>query len=399
MNFLKKFSLLFRKYQTQLILSALGIIFALFLLEISLRLFEKEGFGLSECTRTDRDFHHILIPNSDCRFKSEEWDVLNTINSQGLRDDEFSFEKGHKFRMLALGDSFLMGYGVAAQDSMTSVLEESLSASGYEVEIINSGVYSYSPMVEYLYLLKSGLKLNPDMVVQFFSATDFWEDRQRYSELAANNVHTSEQDLRNKIKDGVVEFESNEKNNNGSTVRKILKAIKSSVVDLKMIKIVLESFKKRDPIIQQDVSNHGNIDRDIAAILRGNKITDSDWEKLWDFPIFSLAMMQALLDSKNIQFMVVIIPEAVQVSEREWSGRSGLGFDSNFVDPRGDFQEELGKRLKNMNIEFVNLLPHFRQSKVFPLYFTKDGHFREAGHKLAAEILFEHFRRNDNLKK
>jgi len=35
------------------------------------------------------------------------------------------------------------------------------------------------------------------------------------------------------------------------------------------------------------------------------------------------------------------------------------------------------------------LLPDFKKSSIFPLYFDNDGHWRESGHKVATEIIYE----------
>jgi len=39
-----------------------------------------------------------------------------------------------------LGDSLVAGYGLAAQDGFTSVLEDELQAAGYDVVVVNAGV-------------------------------------------------------------------------------------------------------------------------------------------------------------------------------------------------------------------------------------------------------------------
>jgi hypothetical protein len=99
-------------------------------------------------------------------------------------------------------------------------------------------------------------------------------------------------------------------------------------------------------------------------------------------------LISDLLDRRGVDFLVVGIPGAVQVSDREWPNRTALGFEMHFEDPRGPFQNELRRLLAEMGIDFVDLLPGFRGSGIFPLYFSNDGHFRESGHKLAAEIVF-----------
>lgn len=378
MNFLKKFNLFVRTHQKQFLLMFLGIIFSFFLLELTLRLIDRESLDFSKCIKPNLEFHHATVPNSICHFKTSEWDVTNAFNSQGLRDEEFSSEKDGKYRILAVGDSFLMGYGVNIEDSMINIFERDLKTSGKNIDVINAGVNGYSPFIEYLYLMKKGLEYKPDMVILFFTMTDFWEDRQRFSDLATNNNATGAQ-LENMIKDGSAFFAGPQ-----------VVGLKSHLLgNLKIYSEFSKLMKKNDPVVQQDVIFQGNIDKDVGAIMRGDKIKDSDYELLWTLPINHMRLIADLLDQRDIRFVVVAIPEAIQVSENEWPGRVDLGFEKNFVDPRGDWQDELGKRLKALDVDFINLLPAFRESKNFPLYFSYDGHFREAGHKLASEIIFD----------
>lgn len=92
--------------------------------------------------------------------------------------------------------------------------------------------------------------------------------------------------------------------------------------------------------------------------------------------------------------MVVAIPDAMHVSDREWPGRKALGFENHLVDNRPPFGNELARRLGRLGIPVLNLLPSFKESNVFPLYFKNDGHFRESCHKLADKIIAKYFDEN-----
>ena len=54
--------------------------------------------------------------------------------------------------------------------------------------MINTGVGSYSPLLEYLYLKNGGLDLQPDIVVLNFDLSDVWDDIQ-YTRLARFDEH------------------------------------------------------------------------------------------------------------------------------------------------------------------------------------------------------------------
>lgn len=381
-----------------MVLAAFGVILAILILEIALRLSSKKVYSLGQCQSLDRDFHHVMVPNSTCRFKTDEWDVVYKINSLGLREREIMEKKVGTFRILLLGDSFVQGHGVEAEDSFGEVFERRLNSNTdnkKNYDVVNTGVFAYSPLLEYLWLKKEGLKLEPNLVILSFSLTDFWEDRQRFSELIMSNPDLSDWQLKERTTKAEVEFNF-EKINLSAGVNVSKKAnpsfykIKAWLRENSKIYATFVDFvKKRNQPVQQDMVYQGDIDHDIVALIRGNKISNEDWEKLWELPMQHISEMKKLLGEKDIPFLIVGIPEAVQVSHDEWPARAGLGLPKDFSDPRGDFQQELGKRLKSINVPFINLLDGFRESGIFPLYFSDDGHFRESGHHLAAQIIYD----------
>jgi hypothetical protein len=89
-----------------------------------------------------------------------------TINSKGLRDREYPYERtpGVK-RVLVLGDSFTWGYGVSDEAIYTEVLERKLAEQGRNWEIINAGVSGWGTDQEYLFLKAEALKYQPDLVI------------------------------------------------------------------------------------------------------------------------------------------------------------------------------------------------------------------------------------------
>lgn len=392
-----------KKIFFQVIMVVIGVFLAIGALEIGLRVFEKREFTLDPCVSLDKDFHHVLIPNKNCRFKTEEWDVENIINSTGMRDEEINLKKDEigVFRILALGDSFTMGHGVKIKESYINILENNLNSfqKGKKIEIINAAVFGYSPIIHWLYLSKKGLSFEPDAVILFFTLTDFWEDRKRFEELTDSYPGISEKDLMERLEDSDVEFKFEFINMAaGQNIDQLALAPNVSYElktwlrsNFKIYATLVDFIKKRNQPVAQDVIFQGDPDRDIVALVRGEKITQENWQDLWKLPVYNLGLISDLLDEMNIKFVVVLIPEAVQVNDKEWPNKTALGLSSHFNDTRGPYQNELIRRLKGKKIEFIDLLPRFRESEIFPLYFSQDGHFRESGHQLAANILFETF--------
>lgn len=99
-----------------------------------------------------------------------EWQGIPVdINSHGLRGPETSFEKPPgTFRILNLGDSIAMGWGVREDETYSWRLEQQLnkqSTDDSHYEVINAGVPGWNLENELAYLQAEGLKYKPDLIL------------------------------------------------------------------------------------------------------------------------------------------------------------------------------------------------------------------------------------------
>lgn len=105
------------------------------------------------------------IPN----FKATTLGRPLTINSMGLRDREYSYEKpAGTRRILMLGDSMTWGLGVGDDEIFTEVLERKYATEGKPVEVINTAVSGWGTDQALLFLQTEGFKYQPDLVVLNF---------------------------------------------------------------------------------------------------------------------------------------------------------------------------------------------------------------------------------------
>jgi len=97
------------------------------------------------------------------------------INANGLRDNEYSYEKPKDiFRAIVLGDSYAEAFQVPLESSFSKQIERHLSdlrrtgRSKLNVEIINTGVSGYGTDNEFLFFIHEGYKYSPDLVILAF---------------------------------------------------------------------------------------------------------------------------------------------------------------------------------------------------------------------------------------
>ena len=100
-----------------------------------------------------------------------------SINSEGMRDREFSLEKPPGvYRVMMLGDSTTFGWGVRQEDTAAKSLErklnEALPPEFNHAEVMNTGVGNYDTVQEVTYYETIGWKYHPDLVVLVFFIND-----------------------------------------------------------------------------------------------------------------------------------------------------------------------------------------------------------------------------------
>ena len=129
-----------------LALLLITIIIFMILFEIALRFFYPQNLS-----RTQLDKHLLFSNRADLdNVHYNRWNEFNqyiSTNSRGLRDYEYSYEKiNNSFRILMLGDSFVEGVEVAAENTTSKLLEKQLNQleNGIHYDVINFGVGGWS---------------------------------------------------------------------------------------------------------------------------------------------------------------------------------------------------------------------------------------------------------------
>ena len=97
------------------------------------------------------------------------------INSLGFRDREYSVAKpSDVYRIIVLGSSITLGWGVPQNKVYTEIVEERLNENlrNEKIEIINASVGNFNTTREVEYFFERCSYLNPDMVILSFFVND-----------------------------------------------------------------------------------------------------------------------------------------------------------------------------------------------------------------------------------
>jgi lysophospholipase L1-like esterase len=112
-------------------------------------------------------------PGARVTYRRREYTTEVAVNALGHRDPERSPTRPEgTFRVLALGDSFVEGYTVPLEATVTQQLERRLEGPGCRVEVMNAGTAAWSTDQEYLYYRRDGAGLDPHVVVLFLYHND-----------------------------------------------------------------------------------------------------------------------------------------------------------------------------------------------------------------------------------
>jgi len=113
----------------------------------------------------DPKLGHIHIPDTSAELQN----VSISINSLGMRGPELRGNDPDRRRILLLGSSITLGWGVAEENTLRARLQKRL---GGKVEVLNAGVGNYSAE-RYVTLYRKRLqKLNPDIIVVHYFVND-----------------------------------------------------------------------------------------------------------------------------------------------------------------------------------------------------------------------------------
>lgn len=121
-------------------------------------------------------FHPLLgwdkQPGAVDEYDRDDFHVVERINSRGLRDVERDYPARGAYRVLALGDSFVEGFTVELEQTVTRQLEARLGREGCPVEVVNGATAGYGTDQEWLFFREEGRRYEPRLVLLFFFYND-----------------------------------------------------------------------------------------------------------------------------------------------------------------------------------------------------------------------------------
>lgn len=342
-----------------------------------------------ERLQPDRLVHRSLIPNQNCRMEVEEFETDFNVNSLGLRDYEIPESKQEgEYRVLFLGDSFTVGWGVELSETFVKQAERNLSSrlNVDKIRAINAGVPAYSPLLESLYLEYRGIKLEPDIVVVQLFINDFFDER-KYMKKAVRSQNGDITGVYVELKQHAPTWLINYLD--GRSVSYFLfKKYESQLWCRKReITAWIKRAPKPDCAKSGDEFAVGDPDNDQYAIVR--QIPLETFNDLFEPVVKRIAGMSGFLKARGIPMAVVIIPAGFQVDSSQWEEEAkerlkltGDEFSDRVMIELAAYFNKRGMLYLDLTQSFKNYLVGHPDAKI---YYEKDWHLTPLGHKVTGE--------------
>jgi len=409
-----------KTFLIQTALSLMGILLALILIEVGVRLIPKSHLDdiiersaqRTELYRLDRRIGWTLNPGAKTIKTTKDTRAIPiNINSLGLRDTQHTYQKpAGVFRGLMLGDSFTEALDVRLKESYPYLVEQCLAERlGHPSEIINGGVSGYNTADEYLFYKHEGIKYNPDLVLLLLYVGNdfiglsrdinterlvagfggyrfFWENGQLKQEWVSWETP----------KDGATSPLALFLRNH-SRIYRILAHPESKIYAWYQDKIanrwplsLLNSDAAAPPTLNWRYTIHYH---DFA----NNPATSAKLREIWRLFRAIISQLNNQVAGQGGQLAVIIIPADYQVSQtpRNRLLAKNSMFDDEDLIERWHLNEPndtIMAEMERQGIPVLDLMPHFQshyQAGGAALYFDgfADEHLNRDGQKLAANVI------------
>jgi hypothetical protein len=399
-----------RNLKKKLLLVLFGLLVGLLMTEVFLRVI---GYSYPIFYSTDYYRGFALRPGMWGHYQREgESDVR--INSDGLRDREHARVKpADTVRIAVLGDSFSEAMHVPMEQTFWSLLERKLqdcnAFPGKRVEVINFGVSGYGTAQELMTLRQKVWEYSPDIVMLAFTTyNDIYDNSRALSKTEEVPYFF--------YRNGELVYDSSFRDSRGyrqrdSRLNRLGRWFHDHLRFVQLLHYIQFTAKLRLTDWRNYRRAQASSQTQPNADVRTTPFTEDDigldnmtyiepqydrWREAWRVTEGLIVEMRNEVRQKGAQFVLVTLSNAIQV------------YPNQVV--RQNFMKQLGiptmfypnLRLKDFaqreDIQFVDLAEPMQvyadRNNIFLHGFGSDlgnGHWNAHGHRLAAELLEQHF--------
>ena len=322
-----------------------------------------------------RDLHHTNLVTDAAHHRG----VFIRTNADGHRTgytpEQF---RQHQVRVVTVGDSFLFGPGVEEPGISTSVLERGLRerAGGADVAVLNTGVASYSPLLQRAAFPAIVRDYRPTVTLLFLDPNDIGDDYKYAQDSVSGDP-------------GRPEFEAEDYAPVDSALLRLLEPL---LFRVSVPFTVIQSFTDgptggADGYYDFHVNIGGVEETNRWFILRHPlELTRPHFDRTFSY----VKDIAAEARSNGSEFVLVICARYFHWSDRECP-RDFAASRYRHDEPHEMAIFEYFESVRDqVDFRIFSLLPAFEASEEFPLVFDTDPHWNAAGHQVVGEALADY---------
>lgn len=324
----------------------------------------------------------------------------NGNNQFGFNDRDYPLQPDPDiFRMLILSDSFNWAGG--QQGNYTALLENQFREhyGQHQVDVINAG-YPGTHTAEQLALLKKyGLQYNPHLVVLgFFVGNDFVDADPYRKRIIVNDLYIDIDPRQELIIFGYPIIPKSRLllfiQQKYKIFREAARSQQSHQLPQSQLVATTEAIALDEPETSPGIlslEKFLDVERGRMSFCNIEKLQNGDRDANINYILDSISEMNAILQARNIKFIVAIYPDEYQVNDHllnQLQSTFYLNLDDYDITCQ---QNILISHLESNNIPYIDLTPRFRvEQQNRHLYLFQEPHWNSHGNQLAKDILFEH---------
>ncbi len=333
-------------------------------------------------------------------FRTSEYAFTATTNSLGFRDREFAEKKTARTRIIALGDSFTYGWGVADNQSWPKLLEQHLRSGGVDVEIANLGKPGSSPR-EYADVAERAIPLlHPDVVIVGILQGD--DLAQMDAAPVATSAVTQRADkpgVPRRLAGWLYPNFLRAADNQASASPNALTAEWQRAAQT-LMSIFTAEEKARFDQLDAHVKNAffaGELNPSLIYLSIHSPEYFSQTMDLKSDRVRALvpkmgeqlARIQNVARQNNADVLIISVPYGIYASSSNFKSRQRLGFNTLPEMLTTNLQDEAIRSASQIaGVKFYEYTREFRQASLQKdLFFELDGHLNAAGHNYFAEVI------------
>ncbi len=340
---------------TNILLFIFSVAFVFIIGELFVRVFYPQTL-ISDLMEPCPVYGLCMKKNTTGYQLSKEYDVKIRLNNLGFRGEDFSLEPNlEKKRILVVGDSFVFGYGVNENETLSAKLGGLIGAKNPQMnEVLNFGQMSFGTAQELIKFQEIGLMLSPSLVVlNVYLGNDLYENK-RLFELNGSSL--------NRIPPKITEYERS---------RKISKWIpfsswlRENSHLFRLIGLLALRILERIPPPQQE-----------------EEISDNDIELYKHI----LSRFKDITDERGIRLVVTLIPYHVELDEYLANEKP----DSKLKTELKYYRESVKLVSAEMNLPVLDFFECFSKNvDGRRRHYNYDPHWNSYGNEQAAIALYD----------